>query len=91
MKKSKKRPSTNKESQFVNITTLCDGYAQVDPEKIENFKDVYFYVIRDEQVLFPFIYKETCIIKGYPERTIINIRKNECIVQKEGKKLTSSL
>ncbi len=79
------------ESQFINITTLCDGYAQVDPEKIENYKDVYFYVVRNEQTLFPFIYMESSIIEGFPEKTIINIRKNEYIVEKEGKKITSSL
>lgn len=79
------------ESQFINITTLCDGYAEVHPEKTESFKEVYFYVVRDEKILFPFIYKEGYIVEGYPERTIINIRKNEYIIEKEGKKLTSSL
>lgn len=81
----------NNESQFINITTLCDGYTQVEPEKIENYKDVYFHVVRDEHVLFPFIYKETFIIEGFPEKTILNIRKNEYIVEKDGKKTISSL
>ena len=91
MKKSKKRPNMNEESQFINITTLCDGYGEMDPEKLESFKEVYFYVVRNDKILFPFIYKESYIIEGYPERTIINIRKNERIVEKEGKKITSSL
>jgi len=90
MKKSKKRLNTNNETQFINITSLCDGYTQVDSEKIEEYKDIYYHVLRDEQVLFPFIYKKTYIIEGYPEKTIINIRKNEYIIEKEGVKTISS-
>jgi hypothetical protein len=78
------------ESQHINITSLCDGYAQVEPDEIENFKNIYFHVVRDEQTLFPFIYLESSLIKGYVEKTIINIRKNEYIIEKEGKKITSS-
>jgi hypothetical protein len=91
MKKSKKKPNMNNESQFINITTLCDGYGEMDPEKIESFKEHYFYIIKDDRILFPFIFKETYITEGYPEKTIINIRKNEYILEKDGKKTLYSV
>ena len=88
--KSKKQKKKT-ETQFVNITSLCDGYAQVPDENIEDYKSVYFYVNRDEKILFPFIYNETYSVNGFVEKVIINIKKNELIEIKEGKKITSSL
>ena len=79
------------ESQFINITTLCDGYTEVEESRLDDYKQTYFYVVRDEKILFPFIYLKSYILEGYPEKTIINIRKNQYIEIKEGKKITSSL
>jgi len=79
------------ESQFVNITSNCDGYAEVPLEKVEDYKSVYFYVNKEEKTLFPFIYHELYKIHGLSERVIINIKRNEFIKIKEGKKITFSL
>jgi hypothetical protein len=81
----------NIESQFINITTNCDGYAEVPLEKVEDYKSVYFYVDKEDKTLFPFIYHELYRIHGLSERVIINIKKNQFIRIKEGKKITSSL
>lgn len=91
-KKKNSEPVNNPtESQFINITTNCDGYAQVPLEKIEDYKSVYFHVNRENEVLFPFIYFELYNRDGFRERVIINVKKNEIIEIKEGKKITSSL
>jgi len=79
------------ESQFINITSNCDGYAEVPLEKVEDYKSVYFSVDKEDKTLFPFIYHELYRIHGLSERVIINIKKNEFIRIKEGKKITSSL
>jgi hypothetical protein len=94
-KKPKKQikilPQKQTESQLTNITSLCDGYAEVSPEKVEDYKSVYFYVNKEEKTLFPFIYHELYKIHGLSERVIINIKRNEFIKIKEGKKITFSL
>lgn len=94
-KKAKKQikilPQKQTESQNTNITTLCDGYAEVPLEKVEDYKSVYFYVDKEDKTLFPFIYHELYKIYGLSERVIINIKKNQFIRIKEGKKITSSL
>lgn len=93
-KKTKKKisePVNNQtESQFINITTNCDGYAQVSPEKIDDYKSVYFHVNKGNEVLFPFIYFELYNRDGFRERVIINVKKNELIEVKDGKKNTIS-
>ena len=83
-------PQKQTESQLTNITANCDGYTEVSPEKIEDYKSVYFYVNKEDKTLFPFIYHELYKIHGLSERVIINLKKNEFIKIEEGKKITFS-
>ena len=93
-KKAKKQikmlPQKQTESQLTNITANCDGYTEVSPEKVEDYKSVYFYVNKEDRILFPFIYHELYKIHGLSERVIINLKKKEFIKIEEEKKITFS-
>jgi len=68
-------------NQIENLTDNCDGYTQVSPDDLEQFKNIYFYKEKDGEILFPFIYKS--LNEGIlPSKCIIMIKKNE-IIKKE--------
>lgn len=70
-------------NQLENITNHCDGYTQVSPEDVENYKQLYFYKEKEGEILFPFVYKQ--IRSGIlPEKCIIMIKKNELIQVVDG-------
>lgn len=72
-------------TQLENITNNCDGYSQIDPEKLDSFKQDYFYIKKEEEYLFPFIYKH--LNKGIlPYKCIILIKKNELIQVQDSEK-----
>lgn len=65
-------------NQLENITSNCDGYTQLSPEDVENYKKIYFYKEKEGEILFPFIYKK--LFDGImPQSCIIMIKKNEII------------
>lgn len=76
-------------NQLENITNHCDGYTQVSPEDVENYKQLYFYKEKEGELLFPFVYKK--LFNGImPQNCIIMIKKNELIqVSEENKTIIS--
>lgn len=65
-------------NQTENITNNCDGYTQVSEEDCESYKKIYFYVEKENKILFPFIYKNlnNSIML---QKCIIMLKKNEFI------------